>query len=261
MNTPRLPKTRRGFTLIELLVVIAIIAILAAMLMPVLASAKRRALQANCLSNFKQMGVALRMYTDDANDYLPPGPITGGYTVQTAPSSDIYYLSQTQSPVYSGDPSTTNYRKYLVYYLATYLSLPSPTAGVTNVAMAFICPAFLSTSGYNPSTDPNGPYVDAFCYSVTRTNAYPQSLLTPTFPFGKEGNNAAMKLNQISQLVPLTDIWVAGDIDDECVSTPSSLGSPASTYVAALPVHVSVRNFLFFDLHCDSKKVTTYQDY
>jgi len=63
---------RRGFTLIELLVVIAIIAILAAILFPVFAQARDKARQAACLSNGKQIGTAIQMYTQDYDETLPP---------------------------------------------------------------------------------------------------------------------------------------------------------------------------------------------
>ena len=61
---------RRGFTLIELLVVIAIIAILASILFPVFARAREKARQTSCLSNSKQLAVAVTMYAQDYDEML-----------------------------------------------------------------------------------------------------------------------------------------------------------------------------------------------
>ena len=70
---------RRAFTLIELLVVIAIIAILAAILFPVFSRVRLKAQQSNCLSNLKQIALAVRMYASDYGGMLPycPTPLPG----------------------------------------------------------------------------------------------------------------------------------------------------------------------------------------
>ena len=65
-------RTGRGFTLIELLVVIAIIGILAAMVFPVFARARESARKVVCLSNVKNIALAIQMYLADNNDTMPP---------------------------------------------------------------------------------------------------------------------------------------------------------------------------------------------
>jgi prepilin-type N-terminal cleavage/methylation domain-containing protein len=126
-----------GFTLIELLVVIAIISILASMLLPALSMAKEKARAIHCLSNLKQIGVAMTMYSDDCQDRLVPAE----YNLRKGAASD------------DGWPT--------IFYNQRYLAAPTSQHyyEVTHVGSVFRCPSGIdSVYSFTPSSrsDPEG---------------------------------------------------------------------------------------------------------
>jgi prepilin-type N-terminal cleavage/methylation domain-containing protein/prepilin-type processing-associated H-X9-DG protein len=141
--------TRRAFTLIELLVVIAIIAILAAILFPVFARARERARSTACLSNTKQLGLALMQYVQDYDEMLPlylyrdsPGgtAIKGWHNVLLPyyKSSQIL-LCPSASKINNCEIATVTAMKSGNFgYNSSYLGRDDKSLGVTLVSIAAV---------------------------------------------------------------------------------------------------------------------------
>ncbi len=139
MNTRTNHLHRHGFTLIELLVVIAIIGILAGLLLPTISRAKQKAEGIACVSNGKQMMLAISLYTGDNNEFFPPNPDGGnvvpGYNWCAGQAGRGG--AQEFDPDVLADPS----RSLLISYLSGQVSL-------------FHCPADKRTGlyqGTNPA--------------------------------------------------------------------------------------------------------------
>jgi prepilin-type N-terminal cleavage/methylation domain-containing protein/prepilin-type processing-associated H-X9-DG protein len=108
MNT-----NRQAFTLIELLVVIAIIAILAAILFPVFATAREKARQSACMANLKQIGLGYTQYEQDFDEMVPSGRANGGAGLGWA--GQIYpYVKSTNSYLCPDDTGAGDVISYAV---------------------------------------------------------------------------------------------------------------------------------------------------
>jgi prepilin-type N-terminal cleavage/methylation domain-containing protein/prepilin-type processing-associated H-X9-DG protein len=142
-------KTKRqgAFTLIELLVVIAIIAILAAILLPVLRAAQVRAQSVYCMNNYRQMGIAWLMYINDNSDYLPDncdrdGTASGNEKTQNWICPGL--AGQVVPPLLDWSASANNFNTTLITYdqvaMGTH-SVAQMSPYVSKQIKIFVCPA------------------------------------------------------------------------------------------------------------------------
>jgi prepilin-type N-terminal cleavage/methylation domain-containing protein len=218
-------KSTRAFTLVELLVVIAIIAILAALLLPVLAAAKEKGYRTQCINNFKQLALGIQLYADDHGDQLP-GPLWQGF--------------------YENYDNQRSNR--MSYYIATYMGLPAPQLTPQLNALARCPSAARHWTSAAPDTDPmSGSVPLSYIVSLYVTNFNSGGVSRPFgYPFATPPYTAPDDApKHLREIANPTLAWALTDADQQ---NASSRG-PYYTYLPETPAHGSVRNELFFDWH------------
>ena len=195
-----------GFTLVELLVVIAIIAILAAMLLPVLSQAKSRAKDIQCRSNLKQLTLCWHLYANENNDFLAPNNsvafITPGTNVSGSNIQGISWLPDVDART-EIDPYAIKNGALFPY----------------NSSLAiYHCPADESTLE-TPDGTPL-PQLRWRSYNMSQSaNGYPEF-----DPFLYQYIPAWKKFTEIRHPVP-TDLFVLIDENEDCI-LDSQFGNP-----------------------------------
>ena len=264
-------KSSGAFTLIELLVVIAIIAILAAMLLPALSAAKAKANRIKCVSQLKQLGVGITLFTTDHNDMFPPA---GMATTYETVSWDSYINRYIGGHVSDADLAVgvldTEYAPKILRCPADrgkddgWVAPYPDVFGRRTYAMNAVGPAWSSEYQVSPAGYPlprlhNGVGIywqggarvdwDAKSYNSSVVKVPSGTILLAEEPCG---NNVAGNIWPCIVMGPVAPSGVStgnGELYQMCVNDPLNQGQ------ALYKAHGNRFNYLFHDNHVEPLRI------
>jgi prepilin-type N-terminal cleavage/methylation domain-containing protein/prepilin-type processing-associated H-X9-DG protein len=249
---------QKGFTLIELLVVIAIIAILAALLLPALASTKRRAQTTQCLSTLRQWGLALQLYSTQNDDQIPRDGTdsSGSYSSFSSSSSgpgsplDTAAWFNALPPAVADKPLSFYYNGGIMSGANYQLKFPFPGNGVGKIWM---CPAIQTTAADNSLFLAGGQY-GFFSYvmnlDLKLQSSIANGVIGNSYPWPNMPKLSSLR--NPSADVMLTEFCFSPSLENWTGASQPQMGCfPACRWTYFVKRHNNGGNLLFIDGHSE----------